>query len=58
MLRIHSKPTELTKNWSEIEKNFQCAMWTKGQLISKCSFAVTKLTKTPPSFIKDFCPRL
>jgi hypothetical protein len=25
MLRIHSKPTEFTQNWKEIDKNFQCA---------------------------------
>ena len=26
LLGIHSKPTEFTRNWIEIEKNFQCAL--------------------------------
>ena len=30
-----------------------CRAWTKGQLISKCPFGVTKLTKKTN---KDFCP--
>ena len=29
LLRIHFKPTELTQNWTEIDKNFQCAMCTR-----------------------------
>ena len=26
MLRIHTKPTKVTQNWTEIDKNFQCAL--------------------------------
>ena len=26
MLRIYSKPTEFPKNWTGIDKNFQCAL--------------------------------
>ena len=26
VLRIHSKPSEFTQNWTEIDKNFQCAV--------------------------------
>ena len=28
MLRIHIKPIELTQNWTESDKNFQCAQPT------------------------------
>ena len=32
--------------------------YIKGQLISKFSFDVTKLTEKPTNFCKDFCPSL
>ena len=40
-------------------KNYEKAIeLSKGQLISKCPFGITKSTKNQRNFCKDFCPSL